>query len=207
MHPQIRYTRGVRIKVNVRRLILFSFLFVFILFSACRAEDSARKNLVCSLSAIYDAEYTAKITANFPTRETSFTINYSYTPELSRASVISPEDVKGISYSVNGENASLEFDGAILEIGKLSEGGISPFSCIGDLLNSWKVGDFSEVSRSSMYGKDALLAISRLTEEYGELEYRTWFSKDEFLPLYSEIFSDGARIIQCEFERSIHNRR
>ncbi len=193
--------------MNVRRLILIPFLFIFIIFSSCKADEDIKEELISSLSSITSAEYTAKITASFPTREAVFTINYSHTPDGDRASVLSPAEVAGVSYSVSDGGGCLEFDGAILEIGKLSDGGISPFSCIGSLLTTWKSGSFDEISRSAMYGKNAFFTISRRTQDLTELEYRTWFSEDEFLPLYAEIFSDGDRIIQCEFERGIHNRK
>ena len=177
------------------------------MFSSCSAGSASSEELSQSLSSMTHAEYTAKITASFPSREASFVINYSHSPEGDRASVISPGEVAGVSYSVTDGGAHLEFDGAILEIGKLSEDGLSPFSCIGSLINAWKSGNFDEVVSSSMFGQDAFLAISRKTENETETEYRTWFSKEDFLPLYAEIFSDGNRIIQCEFERSIHNRK
>ena len=175
--------------------------------ASCSAGSAMSDELSESLSSVTHAEYTAKITANFPSRESSFVINYSHSPEGDRASVISPGEVAGVSYTVTDGGATLAFDDAILEIGKLSESGLSPFSCTGALIDVWKTGNFDEVSSSSMFGKDALLAISRKTENKTETEYRTWFSKEDFLPLYAEIFSDGNRIIQCEFERGIHNRK
>ena len=56
-----------------------------------------------------------------------------------------------------------------------------------------------------MHGEGAYLAISRITDDTENTEYRTWFSKDNLQPLYAEIFSNGERIIQCEFERTEHS--
>lgn len=156
------------------------------------------------LSTLENAEYTADITANFPSREASFTISFVATPEKTRACVISPSEVAGVSYSVSPDGATLEFDGAILEIGRLEDGGISPFSCIPTLLSSWRGGDFAEISPCTIFGEKAYLVISCEDKNSVPIEYRTWFSKDDFSPLYAEIFSDGERVITCNFERGKH---
>ncbi|MBQ5777543.1 MAG: hypothetical protein IIV97_01860 [Oscillospiraceae bacterium] len=191
----------------MKKFLLFLLSFFFVIFTSCNAGGAMSEELSQSLSSMTHAEYTAKITASFPSREATFVINYSHSPEGDRASVISPGEVAGVSYTVSDGGATLSFDDAILEIGKLSDGGLSPFSCTGDLIGAWKSGSFDEVTPTSMFGKEALLAITRKTENDTETEYRTWFSKEDFLPLYAEIFSDGNRVIQCEFERSLHNER
>ena len=151
-----------------------------------------------------EAEYTAHITASFPSRVAEYTINYSHSPENDRASVIAPKEVAGVSCTISGDDGFLEFDGAILEVGKLSESGISPFSSTYALRKSWTDGNFDEIINDTMHGKRAYFVISREDNGLSETEYRTWFSKDDFLPLYAEIFSDGKRIITCEFERAEH---
>lgn len=201
--PQIHYMRGAKVGLKRRRFL--SFFLVFILFSSCSVNSGDEKELSDALASITNASYTAKITANFPTREAVFTISYTHSPEGDRASVISPEEVAGTAYTVSGEDGFLEFDGAILEIGRLDETGVSPFSAIYSLLSTWKRGAFSEVTRTVMHGDAAYLVISHDKKDASELEYRTWFSKDNILPLYAEIFSDGERIITCEFERAEHN--
>ncbi len=196
--------RGAKVGLKRRRFIIFFFLLVFLL-SSCSVSRGDEKELSETLSSITSANYTAKITASFPAREAEFTISYTHTPESDRASVIAPGEVAGTTYTVSGEDGFLEFDGAILEIGRLDETGVSPFSSIYSLLNVWKNGAFSEVTSSAMHGKSAYLVISREEKNASELEYRTWFSKESLLPLYAEIFSDGERIITCEFERAEHN--
>ena len=188
--------------MKARLAILFTAL--LFLLSACSVSSNCEKTLSDTLSSLDGASYTAKITANFPSREAEFTINCTYSHEETRASVITPSEVAGTSYTMSGDDAFLEFDGAILEIGKLDESGVSPFSAIHTLIRTWKAGAFSEVTNSVMHGKAARLAISREEKGAENIEYRTWFSKDTSLPLYSEIFSDGKRVITCEFERAEH---
>lgn len=195
--------RGAKVRLKRRHFI--SLILILSLLSSCAVRSNDEEELKKSLSSVASASYTAKITASFPAREAVFTISYTHTPEGDRASVIEPKEVAGTAYTVSGEDGFLEFDGAILEIGRLDETGVSPFSAIYSLLNVWKNGAFSEITSSVMYGKPSYLVISQEEKNASELEYRTWFSKESFLPLYSEIFSDGERIITCEFERAEHN--
>lgn len=201
--PQINYMRGA--KVGLKKQRFMSFILILLLLSSCTVRGGDEKELEEMLSSVTNASYTAKITASFPAREAVFTISYTHTPEADRASVIAPAEVAGTTYTVSGEDGFLEFDGAILEVGRLDETGVSPFSSIYSLLSAWKSGAFSEVNSTVMHGKRAYLAISHEMHGASQLEYRTWFSKDDFLPLYAEIFSDGERIIMCEFERAEHN--
>jgi len=194
--------RGAKSRLK-RRFLAFLTVFLFFL-SACGTHGDEKEELVSSLAAITGAEYTARVTASFPAREAEFTLSFSSSPEKTRICVISPEEIAGVSCSVNPDGATLEFDGAVLEIGELDESGISPLSCISTLMHSWKKGDFAEISPCVIFGKSAYLAVSREDMASVPVEYRTWFSKEDFLPLYSEIFSDGERIITCNFERGKH---
>ena len=194
--------RGAKTRLKIK--VFLCFLLVLLL-SSCGETDA--QELKGALSSVTSAEYTAHITASFPSREAEYTISYTHSPEKDRASVIAPKEVAGVSYTVSGDDGFLEFDGAMLEVGKLSDSGISPFSSIYSLQKSWKDGAFEEVTADTMHGKKAYFVISREVTGLSETEYRTWFSKDDFLPLYAEIFSDGKRIIMCEFERAEHKTR
>ena len=194
--------RGAKTRLKIK--VFLCFLLVLLL-SSCGETDA--QELKGALSSVISAEYTAHITASFPSREAEYTISYTHSPEKDRASVIAPKEVSGVSYTVSGDDGFLEFDGAMLEVGKLSDSGISPFSSIYSLQKSWKEGAFEEVTADTMHGKKAYFVISREATGISETEYRTWFSKDDFLPLYAEIFSDGKRIIMCEFERAEHKTR
>ena len=200
--PQISYMRGAENNLKIR---FISFILIFSIYLSSCAAGRNKAELSDTLSSIESAEYTAHITAAFPSKEASFTINYVLSGEDGRATVLLPEEVAGISYTVSGENGALEFDGAILEIGRL-DNEISPFSCLHTLTEAWKRADFSEITRTMIHGQNALLAVSSENDGMREVEYRTWFSEEEFLPLYAEIFSGGKRIIMCEFERAEHNK-
>ncbi len=192
--------------IKRKALILSIFLIFAVIFSSCAASTEDTSQIAEKMRGVSSAKYLANITANFPSREVKFSLDYSYSKDGDdRITVISPEDVAGIALTVSQGTSYLEFDGARLETGALNESGFSPFSALPALITAWTNGNFAEASGTRIYDTDATLLISRISDGDIPIEYRTWFSKDETIPLYAEIFSDGERIIQCEFERVEHN--
>lgn len=174
-------------------------LIPLILFSSCSEISEAPLSLSEQLGEVASANYTIEITASFPRNEEEFTLGYTYERDgVSRGTVILPDIVAGVSFSVCDNLATLEFDGMRLETGQFSDVGISPFTAPAHLIDSWK--SFESVEKTRIFSKEALLAISR----NGELEARTWFSQDETLPLYAELYLGGERIIQCTFKGAEH---
>ncbi len=151
------------------------------------------------------ASYRTDITAHFPAREVSFILDYTYNREENdRACVVSPDEIAGMCFTVAGERSTINFDGANLEMGRLNEDNLSPLSTVPVLMKHWTGGNISEQSDTKIFDRDAYLIISRNNGEASAVEVRSWFSKDDLLPLYAEIFSDGERVIQCKFERAEH---
>lgn len=195
--------RGAKVKMKLSRLIFL--IPAFFILTSCNSGSEIKNTLTEELKAVTHANYVVKTIVSFPEKEAEFTLSYSHSPEIDRASVITPAEIAGVSYSISGDDSTIEFDGAKLFTGKLPDNSLSPLSAVHMLLEIWKSGNFEETTLTTMYGKPAVLAISRRSGNVQELEVRTWFSKDDFLPLYAEIFSGGERIIKCEFERSEHN--
>lgn len=184
----------------MKRILLIPFAFLF-LFCSC-SKDSETSEIPELYRSLDSARYTVEITANFPSSEHVSTIDFTHSNDgLFKASVVEPREVEGITFTVKDGEGTLSFDGAHLETGELDANGLSPFSSLPALMSSWKEGNFREIQKAKMFGKSSLLAIS----ERDSYEYRTWFTKDEYFPLYAEIFSDGKRVIQCKFERTEHN--
>ncbi|MBR5543774.1 MAG: hypothetical protein IKU65_06740 [Oscillospiraceae bacterium] len=185
--------------------IIALFLLFLVLFASCAAPTSSGDEITETFRTLPSATYAVSVTSSFPSRETSHTLEYIYKKEKQgRITVIAPEDVKGIALTVQDGSGTLSFDGAYLETGPLDASGLSPFSALPALMNVWQEGNFREIQNAKIFGQDSFLVISEKASEESILEYRTWFSKEKFLPLFAEIFSDGKRVIQCKFERAEH---
>lgn len=191
---------------KTKALILSAVLVFAAILSSCASGTEDASQITEKMREVSSAKYITNVTANFPSREVKFSLDYSYLKDGDdRITVTAPEDVAGIALTVSQDTSYLEFDGARLETGALNENGFSPFSALPALITAWANGNFAEASDTRIYDTDATLLVSRISDGDIPIEYRTWFSKDEAIPLYAEIFSDGERIIQCEFERVEHN--
>ncbi len=174
-----------------------------LLLSACSADNGYAKEICEHFRNIEREEYIVEITAIFPEHETEFTLNYIYNKDKNdRATLLAPSEIEGIAFEISENTSKVLFDGAILELGGLGSAEISPFSSVWRLISSWCSGNYSEADATKLAGRDSIMLISNISKPETELELRTWFSKDTFTPLYAEIFSDGERIIKCEFERA-----
>lgn len=175
------------------------------LIPSCSSGGSGADAVTKAMRDTVSANYRTDITASFPSREVSFILDYTYNrDENDRASVVSPDEIAGMCFTVTGERSTISFDGANLEMGRLNEDNLSPLSTVPVLMKHWTGGNTSEQTNTKIFDRDAYLIISRSTGETAAIEVRSWFSKDDLLPLYAEIFSDGERVIQCKFERAEH---
>ena len=205
MHAQISYEAGAAVGIARRLFLPQIFLIIILTFSSCRSETSDATVIAEKLQSISSANYTANITASFPELERSFTLEYTYAKDGDdRAVVVLPEEISGIAFTISEDGTTLDFEGTNLEMGALDKNGLSPLAAIPSLLTVWSGGNISETESTEMFGNDAWLVISRINDGAVPIEYRTWIAKENFIPLYAEIFSDGERVIQCRFERAEH---
>ncbi len=182
---------------------LLLFISAILILSACSADGKGVSSLCEHLKNMSDRKYSAHITAIFPKREVSFSVDYNYSKDSDdRVVVTAPEEISGIAFSVSEKSSTLEFDGMRLAFGSPGSSEASPLSAISDLISVWRDGNYDEALESDMFGEDSYLMIYKTDSGKGENEYRTWFSKNDFSPLYAEIYSDGIRIIECKFERT-----
>lgn len=173
------------------------------LFCACSSQSPDTGAITEQMRTISAADFRVTIYTSFPAHAAEYTVDYNYVKDgAQKVSVIAPESIADISVTIENGETGLTFDGARLETGRLDESGLSPLSALPSLMNAWVGGNVSESGSAKHDGTDCTLIISRHTYDGTALEYRTWFEKSSKKPLYAEIFSNGRRVIQCEFERT-----
>lgn len=91
-----------------------------------------------NVGAAGEISFTAKVRAEYSDKTAEFTLDYEQDSEGTEIEIVEPETVKGIKAKVSNDGLSLEYEGAILDIGKLTDRGLSPVSALPLLAGAMK---------------------------------------------------------------------
>lgn len=113
----------------------------FILLCGCADDGKAQfAEFVGIVSSAENISFTAKVSAQYSDKTAQFTLGYAQTADGATVSVIEPELLSGIKANVAGRSLSLEFDGAILDIGTLDDAELSPMSSLPLIVQAMRDG-------------------------------------------------------------------
>ena len=140
----------------------------------------------------------ALIVAEFSDRSADYRVAYTETKDGDGVvTVLAPESIAGITATIGKDGAQLQFSDTILETGVTNEDDVTPMSALSRLKAVWCKGDAGEIGAEKRDGKDSWLLVYR----EGDMEYRTWFLKENLSPVYAEIFHDDRAIIRVTYEK------
>jgi hypothetical protein len=142
----------------------------------------------------------AEITADYGDRVYDFEIKYTGNAEAGEISVLSPEQVAGMTAEVSLDSLTLVYGGASLDTGALTSGGLSPAGALPMLISEWQGGHVEYAGREKLGGADTL-AIETVSGE--AVRQKTWFDEKTLLPLKSEISDGGRMVVACVFNNVI----
>lgn len=119
--------------------------FVLCLILLCGCADDGKSQFLEFVNVVSSAEnisFSAEVSAQYSDKTAQFTLGYEQTADGASISVIEPEMLRGIKANVMGKNLSLEYDGAMLDIGTLDDAELSPMS--------YRAGDAKRPSRDKL---------------------------------------------------------
>ncbi len=170
-------------------------------FSSCSAPRSAESNMREIrefLSGCESIDIKAAVTADYGDKVFEYTLKYSGSESSGTIEIVSPEIIAGIRAQVSFDDGiKLEYDGTVLDTGKLYEDGLSPVDAIPVMLKQWQEGYISGYSLEKHDGINCTVADMTVSDG---VSLRTWFDSETFLPVYSEIAHNGYVVIKCDFE-------
>ncbi|MDR0862421.1 MAG: hypothetical protein LBN30_06585 [Oscillospiraceae bacterium] len=138
----------------------------------------------------------ATVTADYGDRAYTFGLLFSGTENDGTLEVQSPESIAGVTCAVRDGGATLKFDGAELDTGRIADDAVSPVSALPTLLAQWRSGFIDSMTIEKIGDADALLIASRITDTVSQ---KTWFDAKTFAPIRSEISEGGRLVIKCDF--------
>lgn len=133
----------------------------------------------------------AELTADYGGKLSRYKLLYSESSGEKYVEVLAPEPIAGIRARIMDGAASLEFDGLILDAGKLEAGGLTPVSALPAIVESFRAGHIETT------GKDrGLLVLSITVSE--TTKQQVWLDPDTLTPIRSEIRAGDVVCIYCD---------
>ena len=185
----------------MRKAWLFAPMLMLLL-TACGGggEKDVAASLQQQYAAVSAATLEADVTCHYEGEERTYTLLCAYTPEKSNITVLSPENLAGISATLEGETLTLSYDDISLDAGSYSAASISPVAALPKLMAAAATGYLTEQSEETVSDRPCLRLAFDLSEDEETL-YTTWFDQETLLPLQSEISADGAVVFEVSWKR------
>lgn len=130
-----------------------------------------------------------------------YTLSLEHSSGETRAAVLAPEALAGISATLAGDGLTLEYDGMALDAGTLSPR-VSALNCVPLVLDGFSRAYLDSVGSETLDGKDTLRADFSMTLGDETLGGTVWFT-DGGAPVYLEASEDGKIIAAAEFTNFI----
>ena len=180
----------------MRKALLFAPMLMLLL-TACGGgeEKDPAAALQRQYAAVASATLEADVTCHYEGEERTYTLLCAYTPEKSTVTVLAPENLTGISATLEGEELTLSYEDISLDAGSYSAAAVSPVAALPKLMAAAAGGYLTEQSEETVGERPCLRLAFDLSEDQETL-YTTWFDQETLLPLQSEISVDGAVVFE-----------
>ena len=185
----------------MRKVLLFVPMLILLL-TACGGgeQDDTALQLQQQYAAVESATMEAEIVCHYDNEVREYKLLCAYTPEKSTVTVLSPENLAGISAQVENGTLTLSYDDISLDAGTYSAAAVSPVVALPKLMEAAAWGYPGEQSEETVGERVCIRLGCDLSDEPGTM-YTTWFDKDTLLPLRSEITVDGTLLFEVTWSR------
>lgn len=174
---------------------------LMLLLTACGGEEiDPVTELQRQYAAVEKALVEADIVCHYDDEIREYTLLCAYSPGKSTVTVLAPENLSGISATVEGGTLTLSYDDISLDAGSYSAASVSPVVALPKLLEAAAWGYPAEQSEESVGERACIRLGCDLSDEPGTV-YVTWFDKETLLPLKSEITADGVLVYEIAWSR------
>ena len=185
----------------MRKALIFAPMLIFLL-TACGGgeETNETAQLQQQYAAVESATMEAEIVCHYDDEIRKYTLLCAYTPEKSTVTVLSPENLAGISAQVENGTLTLSYDDISLDAGTYSAAAVSPVVALPKLMEAAAWGYPAEQSEEMLGERSCIRLGCDLSDAPGTL-YTTWFDAQSLLPLRSEISVDGTLLFEIVWLR------
>ena len=184
----------------MRKVLLFAPMLILLLTACGGGENDVVLQLQQQYAAVESATMEAEIVCHYDDEVREYTLLCAYTPEKSTITVLSPENLAGISAQVENGTLTLSYDDISLDAGTYSAAAVSPVVALPKLMEAAAWGSPGEQSEETIGERVCIRLGCDLSDEPGTM-YTTWFDKETLLPRRSEITVDGTLLFEVTWSR------
>lgn len=142
------------------------------------------------------------VTADYGERVYDYGLDMNWSKETGFVlSVTAPEDIAGVTIKIEAGQTALEYDGARIETGAITPGGLSPIDALPTFLDYARAGFIAECAEEKL-GENQTLRVRYREPDSSPgtgLEADLWFDPISHILLRGELSSEGVTVIQCVF--------
>lgn len=182
----------------MRRTVLPALMIGLFLLSGCAAPAGMEKfdTFQQSLAQAEEVSFTARVTAQTEQSELVYDVACVSNGESTELTLLAPEEVAGVTVSIQDGHAKLGYGGAILELGELSGTQLTPMTALPALITALREGH-AEASWVEQTDDVSLTAVRLLCGE--DLAVTAWFG-DVMLPVFAELAAGEQTVLRCTIE-------
>lgn len=176
-----------------KRVCLLLIAALSLLLTAC-GSGSAKKEFETfssELSERTSLEFTAELTAIYEDKNVDFTLAYEKDGDGCLVTVLEPKMVEGIRARVTGGGTAVEYEGIMLDTGRLDDYGLSPMTALPMLVEA-----MTTAHADSFWEEGGLNAVKLLPSD--TLSAVVWF--DAGVPVKAELISEGRVTVSCDIK-------
>ena len=192
----------------VRRSRLMCVLMMILPLCACRAgggTTAQEQALAIRTNYLSAAGCTAQVTltADYGQRVYCYQGGVTVNGQQTVLTLTAPEEVAGVTARLQEGSSVLEYDGAVVETGPVSDDGLTPLGAVPALLEAARSAFMDSSTLESVNGQSLLRVVYRdpaLDPGQGQ-EFTLWFDPGSGALLQGELSLDGRRVITCQFQQ------
>lgn len=166
-----------------------------LLLSACGGTESRMQEALQFRTALLGApacSFTLELTAQGENEAFACTLACAVSQNgTTEVTVLSPEEIAGVSAAVGDGGAAVRYEGVRLDFGELS-GSVTPVGAPGLLYAAWTGGYIAAAGQED----DATLTRYLLGSGSDERQVDTWFDAAG-IPVACEVVEGGVTVLQC----------
>lgn len=177
----------------MKRFCLLLISALCLLLTGC-GSSSAQKDFEAfstELASRSELQFTAALTAMYEDKNVDFTLAYTKDGDGCVVTVIEPKMVQGIRARITGGGTTVEYEGIMLDTGRLDDYGLSPMTALPILVEA-----MCSAHADSFWEEGGLNAVKLIPSD--TLSAVVWF--DGGVPVSAELISEGRVTVSCEIK-------